>query len=147
MYRLITSAALVATVSAVTTNYTSTVDPTKISIPSIPQTTSYNVTTECTYYAPPVPIIDTDWPTNWKVATTNGMNETAEYQALYNSINWTSVPNIPPHTLTSTGGLNMTGYDTATDPDCWWTATQCVTPKAPGVLMDISACAEPGKRK
>lgn len=144
MYRLFASAALVATASAVTTNYTSTVDPTKISIPSTPQTTSYDVTTECTYYQPPVPILPTDWPTNWKVATTNGMNATAEYQALYNSINWNSAPKINPRTMAATGGLDTTGYDVANDPDCWWTASQCTTPKAAGVLKDISACPEPG---
>ncbi|GAB5585765.1 hypothetical protein Unana1_00665 [Umbelopsis nana] len=143
MYRLFASAALVATASAVTTNYTSTVDPTKISIPSTPQTTSYDVTTECTYYQPPVPIIPTDWPLNWKVATTNNMNQTAEYQALYNSINWNSVPNISPRTLGANGALVTTGYDTVNDPDCWWTASQCTTPKAAGVLKDISACPEP----
>jgi len=143
MYRLFASAALVATASAVTTNYTSTVDPTKISIPSTPQTTSYDVTTECTYYQPPVPIIPTDWPLNWKVATTNNMNQTAEYQALNNSINWNSVPNISPRTLGANGALVTTGYDTVNDPDCWWTASQCTTPKAAGVLKDISACPEP----
>ncbi|KAH8555558.1 chitin deacetylase 1 [Umbelopsis sp. PMI_123] len=143
MYKLFASAALVATASAVTTNYTSTVDPTKINIPNTPQTTSYDVTTECTYYQPPVPIVASDWPSNWKVATTNGMNTTAEYTALYNSIDWTKVPNIQPHTMGANGALVTTGYDTVNDPDCWWTATQCVTPKAAGVLKDISACPEP----
>lgn len=143
MYGLIASAALIATASAVTTNYTSTVDPTKITIPSTPQTTSYDVTTECTYYQPPVPINLSDWPTNWKVATTNGMNQTAEFQALYNSIDWTKAPNVQPHTIGADGALVTTGYDVTTDPDCWWTASGCVTPKFPGVLKDISACAEP----
>ncbi|KAG2187661.1 hypothetical protein INT44_005351 [Umbelopsis vinacea] len=143
MYRLFASAALVATASAVTTNFTSTVDPTKINIPNTPQTTSYDVSTECTYYAPPVPIVPTDWPSNWQVATSNGMNTSAEYTALYNSINWGSVPNIQPRTLGPDGSLVRTGYDTVNDPDCWWTATQCVTPKAAGVLKDISACPEP----
>jgi len=143
MYRLFASAALVATASAVTTNYTSTVDPTKINIPNTPQTTSYDVATECTYYAPPVPIVPTDWPANWQVATSNGMNTSAEYTALYNSINWSNVPNIQPRTLGPNGALVTTGYDTVNDPDCWWTASQCVTPKAAGVLKDISACPEP----
>jgi hypothetical protein len=144
MYRLFASAALVATASAVTTNYTSTVDPTKINIPNTPQTTSYDVATECTYYAPPVPILPTDWPSNWQVATSNGMNTSAEYTALYNSINWASAPNIQPRTMGANGALVTTGYDTVNDPDCWWTASQCVTPKAPGVLKDIAACPEPG---
>ncbi|CAO3680042.1 unnamed protein product [Umbelopsis ramanniana] len=143
MYRLFASAALVATASAVTTNYTSTVDPTKINIPNTPQTTSYDVATECTYYAPPVPIVPTDWPSNWQVATSNGMNTSAEYTALYNSINWANAPNIQPHTMGPDGALVTAGYDTVNDPDCWWTASQCVTPKAAGVLKDISACPEP----
>ncbi|WFD35854.1 hypothetical protein MCUN1_002722, partial [Malassezia cuniculi] len=30
------------------------------------------------------------------------------------------------------------------DPDCWWTATGCTTPKADGLNADISECPEPG---
>ncbi|KAJ2956928.1 hypothetical protein NQZ79_g7269 [Umbelopsis isabellina] len=144
LYGIIASAVLVATATAaVVTNYTSIVDPTNITIPSIPQTTAYDWQTACVAYDFPVPFDATEWPGDWLVATTNGMNETAEYQALYNSIDWTNVPQIPVRTALAQGVLDTTGYDTVNDPDCWWSATGCVTPKVPGVLKDISACAAP----
>lgn len=146
LYGIIASAALLATATAaVVTNYTSIVDPTNITIPSIPQTTAYDWQTACVGYDFPVPFDATEWPGDWLLATTNGMNETAEYQALYNSIDWTNVPQIPVRTALAQGVLDTTGYDTVNDPDCWWSATGCVTPKVPGILKDISACAEPGK--
>jgi hypothetical protein len=145
MYGIIASAAFFATASAVVTNYTSTVDPTKLTLPNIPQDTTSNFQTACSWTTPPVPFVATDWPTSWQPATTNGMNLTAEFQALYNSIDWTQAPHVAPRTLSSPGVLNTAGYDTVNDPDCWWTATRCVTPKFKGVLKDISACSEPGR--
>ncbi|WFD02400.1 hypothetical protein MOBT1_001082 [Malassezia obtusa] len=35
------------------------------------------------------------------------------------------------------------GYDTQSDPDCWWTAKQCVQPKHKGLPMDLASCPEP----
>jgi hypothetical protein len=146
MYGIIASAVLFSTASAVVTNYTSTVDPTKITLPNIPQDTTSDFQTACVWTTPPVPFVATDWPTSWQPATTNGMNLTAEFQALYNSIDWTQAPQIAPRNLSAPGVLDTTGYDTVNDPDCWWTATGCVTPKFPGVLKDISACSEPGRQ-
>ncbi|CAM0138824.1 hypothetical protein VKS41_005962 [Umbelopsis sp. WA50703] len=143
MYGIIASAVLFSTASAVVTNYTSTVDPTKITLPNIPQDTTSDFQTACVWTTPPVPFVATDWPTSWQPATTNGMNLTSEFQALYNSIDWTQAPQIAPRNLSAPGVLDTTGYDTVNDPDCWWTATGCVTPKFPGVLKDISACSEP----
>ncbi|CEG71429.1 Putative Chitin deacetylase 2 [Rhizopus microsporus] len=139
----IISAIAFASVNAATTNYTSSVDPTKIDIPKIPQTTSYNPTEECTYYQPPVAWNKADWPNSWEIATSNGMNKSAEFQALYNSIDWSKAPNFPVRKLTAAGGLDMTGYDTATDPACWWSSTTCKTPKTSGINADIYACPEP----
>lgn len=34
-------------------------------------------------------------------------------------------------------------YDDDKDPDCWWTATICKTPKRAGIPDDISTCPEP----
>ncbi|CAM0135214.1 unnamed protein product [Umbelopsis sp. WA50703] len=142
--RLAASAvALTATVQAITTNFSSSVNPNHITLPSIPQLTSYNVNTECTYYNPNVPIVAKDWPTSWLVATSNGMSKSAEFTKLYNSIKWSSAPNIPVRKADSSGNLDMSGYDMSTDPDCWWSATTCVTPKHPGVLADIYRCPEP----
>ncbi|WFD00023.1 hypothetical protein MYAM1_002769 [Malassezia yamatoensis] len=34
-------------------------------------------------------------------------------------------------------------YDTAQDPDCWWTATTCTKPKTKGISSDLVSCPEP----
>ncbi|KAG0171491.1 hypothetical protein DFQ28_001025 [Apophysomyces sp. BC1034] len=129
---------------AVTTNYSSNADPTKINIPDIPQTTSYDVATECQYYQPAgLTVNKAEWPTIWEIATSNGMNTSQEFQNLYNSIDWTKAPQIAVRQLTPAGGLNMQGYNTAQDPDCWWSASQCVKPKIKDVYPDIYACPEP----
>ncbi|KAI8354089.1 chitin deacetylase 1 [Choanephora cucurbitarum] len=138
------SAAALASVNAVTTNYTSTTDPTNITIPEIPQTTSHDPAQQCTYYNSPYSIAPAEWPTTWTIATSNGMNSSAEFQALYKSIDWTKAPNISVRKLSATtGGLDMTGYDSATDPDCWWSVSQCKTPKLADVNADLYACPEP----
>ncbi|KAG1142252.1 hypothetical protein G6F37_000672 [Rhizopus arrhizus] len=138
------SAVAIASVNAVTTNFTSTVDPTNITIPAIDQTTSLDPVKECTSYQAPFAFDQKEWPTNWDVATSNGMNTSAEFQALYNSIDWTKAPNFPVRGIsTTTGGLDMTGYDTAKDPACWWSSTNCKTPKTEGINADIYACPEP----
>ncbi|WFD21241.1 hypothetical protein MCAP1_003502 [Malassezia caprae] len=47
----------------------------------------------------------------------------------------------------NSGGPNMgvqdDGYDASSDPDCWWTASKCVKPKAKDVPSDLSSCPEP----
>ncbi|KAG2177616.1 hypothetical protein INT44_008130 [Umbelopsis vinacea] len=114
-----------------------------ITLPDIVQTTSYDVNTECTYYTlPGLTITPTEWPTIWATATTNGMNTSAEFTALYNSINWANAPNISVRTEVN-GALSFTGYDASTDPDCWWSSSTCTTPKLAGVNADIFQCNEP----
>ncbi|CAO3647452.1 unnamed protein product [Mucor fragilis] len=71
------------------------------------------------------------------------MNTSAEFTALYNSIDWAKAPNFPPRTLTADGGLDMTKYDAANDPACWWSSSTCKTPKAEGINADLYACPEP----
>ena len=138
------SAIAIASVNAVTTNFTSKTDPTNITIPAIEQTTSHDPVKECTSYQSPYIINQAEWPTSWTTATSNGMNTSAEFQALYNSIDWTKAPNFPVRKLSATtGGLDMTGYDTATDPACWWSSTTCKTPKTEGINADLYACPEP----
>jgi hypothetical protein len=140
------SAAVAATfvsVNAVNTNYTSTTDPTKITLPDIPQVTSNDPAQQCVYYNSPYSINPAEWPTTWETATSNGMNTSAEFTALYNSIDWSKVPNFPPRKLTADGGLDMTGYDSAKDEACWWSTSTCKTPKAEGINADLYACPEP----
>ncbi|KAI7905691.1 chitin deacetylase 1 [Cokeromyces recurvatus] len=126
-------------------NFKSLVDPNNITIPSIPQTTSTDPSVQCTYYQPPPNFIfnPSEWPNLWETATSNGMNETDEFKTLYNSINWTSAPNIPVRKLNPDGSLDMTGYDETTDTDCWWSATTCTKPKHENVNEDIYTCFEP----
>lgn len=118
-------------------------DPTNVNIPKIPQTTSYDVATECTYYQSNFTYQKDQWPTIWDIATSNGMNTSAEFTQLYNSIDWSKAPNIPVRTLSPQGGLNLAGYDTVNDPACWWSATQCTKPKQEGINADIVNCPEP----
>ncbi|KAF7300653.1 Carbohydrate esterase family 4 protein [Mycena chlorophos] len=61
-------------------------------------------------------------------------NDSAAF-AKFQSIN-ASIPNIP---------IKYPGiqYDPNADPDCWWTVSNCVTPKLAGLNMDISAAPEP----
>ncbi|KAJ8654531.1 hypothetical protein O0I10_009837 [Lichtheimia ornata] len=128
----------------VATNFTTTKtsDPTKISIPNIPQTQSQDVATECQYYNSDYTINKAEWPTVWDIATSNNMNTTQEFQNLYNSIDWTKAPKAQIRTTTPDGGLNMQGYDPS-DPDCWWSSSKCTTPKQPNINADIVNCPEP----
>ncbi|KAI9491179.1 chitin deacetylase 1 [Zychaea mexicana] len=120
------------------------VDPTNITFPSIAQTTSYDEVTQCTYYEPSNFVFDaSEWPTPWETATSNGMNTSAEFKNLYNSIDWDSMPNITARVMGDDGAVIMTDYDESSDPDCWWSATTCTVPKHEGVNADIYACPEP----
>ncbi|CAG8624090.1 54_t:CDS:2, partial [Scutellospora calospora] len=67
---------------------------------------------------------------------------TSEFKALYASIDWSKVPNIPTRKLDASGSFITTGYNTS-DPDCWWSFSTCTTPKAPGINPDIYFCPEP----
>jgi hypothetical protein len=125
-------------------NFNSTVDPLKISVPKITQTTSYDEATECTYYQPTNFAFNAkEWPNMWETATSNGMNTSAEFKAVYNSLDWANAPNITVRKLDANGALDMTGYDTASDPDCWWSASTCTIPKHDNVNADIYTCPEP----
>ncbi|CEP07457.1 hypothetical protein [Parasitella parasitica] len=135
-----------ADASAYWKSFTSQVDPKNITVPSIEQTASIDPAQECVYYNPETSLFTfkaSEWPSIWEVATTNGMNETTEFLNLYNSIDWTKAPNITVRTLDGDGNLDTTGYDSTKDPDCWWSATTCTTPKISDVNEDISRCPEP----
>lgn len=105
----ILAAAAIVGAQAVTTNYTSTTDPTKINIPDIDQTTSHDPAKECTYYESDYTYNKAEWPTVWDTATTNGMNTSAEFKALWDSIDWSKAPNVQPRAIGPDGGLVMQG--------------------------------------
>jgi peptidoglycan/xylan/chitin deacetylase (PgdA/CDA1 family) len=119
-----------------------TTTPGQYKIPSIPQTQVHDPATECTYYQSEFTFPKGEYPTNWLVAT-SGTNTTAEFQQLYNSIDWTKVPNIAPNKLDANGALVMTSYNVAQDPYCWWSASGCTKPKAANINPDIYQCPEP----
>ncbi|KAJ6562532.1 hypothetical protein B0H19DRAFT_1144879 [Mycena capillaripes] len=63
-------------------------------------------------------------------------------QAKWNAMK-ANIPNIPP---TGTAGVfanNSLSSYSATDPNCWWTFGQCVTPKLAGLKPDIASVPEP----
>ncbi|RCI04621.1 hypothetical protein CU098_012144 [Rhizopus stolonifer] len=118
-------------------------DPSNINIPDIPQTSSHDVTTECTYYQSDFAIQSDQWPTVWGMATSNNMDTSPEFMQLYGSIDWSKAPDIPIRTLNEMGGLDLSGYDTVNDPACWWSATQCTQPKSQNIHGDVVQCPEP----
>lgn len=52
-----------------------------------------------------------------------------------------SIPNIPVRG-NRYGDWSSVHYNYDEDPDCWWSATNCVTPKLPGLKNDTVACDE-----
>ncbi|KAI7890244.1 chitin deacetylase 1 [Mucor mucedo] len=126
-------------------SFNSKVDPLNITIAKIPQTTSLDGATQCKWYEPPAnfDFKESEWPNLWETATSNGMNETAEFKRVYNAIDWTKAPNIKVRKISSDGSLNMAGYDQNNDPDCWWSASTCTKPKQEGINEDIYTCPEP----
>ncbi|KAI0263676.1 hypothetical protein BGY98DRAFT_1109786 [Russula aff. rugulosa BPL654] len=53
-----------------------------------------------------------------------------------------NVPNIAPKGQLNGSSINET-YDLVNDPDCWWTARQCTTPKLAGLPSDMASIPEP----
>ncbi|MCO5549778.1 hypothetical protein L7F22_003251 [Adiantum nelumboides] len=106
-----------------------------------------NPTEECKPYGlSAVNAMVKDFPVAWQVADIlpNDKQALAIMQAINGSgiVPTTIQPRgQQPASLTGTG--TETGYDSKTDPACYWTATGCTTPKAKGVLPDIISCAEP----
>ncbi|KAJ7758939.1 carbohydrate esterase family 4 protein [Mycena maculata] len=80
------------------------------------------------------------WPIVWLPVTQIPANDTVAQQK-FASMNAT-IPNIAPKG--PLGGSLMTAtYDVSADPDCWWSVTQCTTPKLQGLSADIASVPEP----
>ncbi|KAI9511948.1 carbohydrate esterase family 4 protein [Russula earlei] len=95
---------------------------------------------ECTPYSyPPSAQYRSSFPTVWQPATL--LASDAPGQALWSKIAG-SIPNIPPKGQLNGSTINET-YDIVNDPDCWWTAKHCVTPKLAGLPPDVFNIPEP----
>ncbi|BGP56273.1 hypothetical protein JCM8202_001408 [Rhodotorula sphaerocarpa] len=97
--------------------------------------------TECSYYnyAPVNEIIHT-YPPIWKTANLSTAGIEAAARDLFANISG-SIPNIPVRG-NRYGNWSNVHYNYDQDPDCWWSATNCVTPKLPGLKNDTVACGE-----
>lgn len=82
----------------------------------------------------------TAYPSPWTAPPT----DSAEVQAVYNAIDWTHVPNATVQKATANGDLDMSGADVSNDNFCWWSNTNCVTPKVNYLPQDIYYCPRVG---
>ncbi|KAJ6458980.1 carbohydrate esterase family 4 protein [Mycena sanguinolenta] len=99
---------------------------------------------ECAIYSwPPVAAAVTggQFPPIWEPVTEVPANDT-EGRAKFLAING-SIPNIAPKGTIAGDFSNFTPTYPLTDPDCWWTFHQCVTPKVAGLNPDIASVPEP----
>ncbi|KAI9299944.1 hypothetical protein BJ944DRAFT_171609 [Cunninghamella echinulata] len=95
-------------------------------IPTGPFTASSNITLQ-------------GYPTVWASPPT----DSPEIQAVYQSIDWSLVPNSTVHSANKDGTPNTSGYDSS-DPDCWWTYNGCTQSKHTNVPSDIAYCPNVG---
>ncbi|CAG8797547.1 17640_t:CDS:2, partial [Dentiscutata erythropus] len=84
----------------------------------------------------------TGYPEIWEKPNSTLFNS-AEFKQINSTIDWSKVPKVTPHTLSSSGDIDQTGYSSS-DPDCWWSYNLCTTPKAHGLQPDATICPEPG---
>ncbi|KAF9449351.1 carbohydrate esterase family 4 protein [Macrolepiota fuliginosa MF-IS2] len=95
---------------------------------------------ECSPYSyAPLVAQRASFPASWKPAKImpNDTAAQARWQAIASSI-----PNTPPKPAPGSANAAQFHYG-ANDPDCWWTDTQCVTPKLPGLPPDVADVPEP----
>lgn len=80
------------------------------------------------------------YPTTWETPPTNS----PEIKAAIAAIDWTMVPKAKVKTFDNNGNPIVKGYPN-TDPDCWWSDTNCVDPKDKSIPSDIWYCPNPGR--
>ncbi|CAG8554561.1 21562_t:CDS:2 [Gigaspora rosea] len=100
---------------------------------------TFVISQDCTPYSSSYDF-SSGYPNIWEKPTSDNFN-TDEFQQVYNSIDWSQVPDIQPHTVVN-GDIDQSNYPDD-DPDCWWTYNQCSSPNAPGVQPDVTICPEP----
>ncbi|KAI8143934.1 hypothetical protein BJV82DRAFT_557660 [Fennellomyces sp. T-0311] len=66
-----------------------------------------------------------------------------EIKAVIDQIDWSKVPNAPVRKAVN-GAVDMSSYDDAQDPHCWWSSTLCTKPKVDYLPQDISTCPRAG---
>lgn len=79
------------------------------------------------------------FPETWKAPPT----DLAEVKAAYNSIDWTKVPNAPIRRQNPDGSWVSTS-DGANDPYCWWSSSNCLTPRVSYLPPDLYTCPNKG---
>ncbi|CAO3621367.1 unnamed protein product [Cunninghamella blakesleeana] len=79
----------------------------------------------------------TDYPEPWSPATTDH----PEVQAVYNSIDWSKVPNATVHQVNKDGSVIVTG---GADDYCWWSSSNCIQPKVNYLPQDVYYCPTAG---
>jgi peptidoglycan/xylan/chitin deacetylase (PgdA/CDA1 family) len=96
---------------------------------------------ECTpyYYAPSGQFVN-EFPPIWQPATL--LANDSQGQAMWANISSSIPTNILPKGQLNGSTINET-YNGVTDTDCWWTVSQCTTPKLAGLSPDVSSVPEP----
>ncbi|KAJ7113052.1 carbohydrate esterase family 4 protein [Mycena epipterygia] len=95
---------------------------------------------ECAPYSyAPVDSASVSFPGSWQNVLSIPADDTVA-RAKFLAMN-SSIPNIPIKG-TLTGDFSNFAYD-ASDPDCWWTYSQCLTPKLSGLTADVASVPEP----
>lgn len=79
------------------------------------------------------------YPNAWEAPSTTS----AEVKAAYNLINWSKVPKAPVRKQKSNGAW-VSDSDGDSDPYCWWSSTNCISPKASYLPDDIYTCPKKG---
>ncbi|KAG7100210.1 hypothetical protein E1B28_001985 [Marasmius oreades] len=90
------------------------------------------------YWYPPSDNYSNKFPPTWTVASIVSGDTVAQNK--WNSIK-AKIPAIAPKGVN--GDFSSVNYDYGSDPDCWWTATQCVTSKRSGIPPDVAKIPEP----
>lgn len=75
------------------------------------------------------------YPEAWKSPDPNH----SEVQAVIKQIDWNYVPKASVRKMRN-GDIDQTGYDYDKDPDCWWTSTNCVSPRVNYLPQDFYTC-------
>jgi len=97
---------------------------------------------ECTPYGyGPVTAALVNFPAIWEPIQQIFQNDSVAFNKFV-SIN-SSIPNIAPKGTMGVPDSSLLTTYSPSDPDCWWTFEQCVTPKLSGLKPDIADVPEP----